>query len=167
MAKYADHYTKFNAVYFLSRTDKALTTLVNTCPALPPVLACRWRRRVHRRLLQQVLQGHINYPEVQITHHSRTKRPHRTERAHGYGCGMVSAEQSCAAEVYLGENGGPCGVSTQSPAKQHHQRRYAVLEAIRQQAGLSFLRTIGTRPHGCRQALLAPLSRHAASPRDL
>ena len=70
MAKYADHYTKFNAVYFLSRTDKALTTLVNTCPALPPVLACRRRRRVHRRLLQQVLQDHIDYPEVQITHHT-------------------------------------------------------------------------------------------------
>ena len=167
MAKYIDHYTKFNAVYFLSRTDKALTTLVNTCPALPPVLACRWRRRVHRRLLQQVLQDHINYPEVQITHHSGTKRPQRTERAHGYGCGMVSAEQSCAAEAYLGGNGDPRGVSTQSPPKQDHQRQYAVLEAIRQHAGLPFLRTIGIRPHGCRQALLAPLSRHTASPRDL
>ena len=105
---------------------------------------------------------------VHFTQHSRVERPQRTERAHDHGRDPMQTKRSCITEVFLGENGGHRGVSTQPPAEQDHRRRHVVLQDVRQTRGSVFSAySIETHRHGGRQAHLALTLRHIRSPHTI
>ena len=68
MAKYSDHYTKFEAIYLISTKDKVLTTLVKFVQDLVMLLGLRLQHLradgdgelFHCRLLPRLLQDHGN-----------------------------------------------------------------------------------------------------------